>query len=152
MREVVSEEEREQGGGCGYINWWQLSTSLVEPDPQQINRMKSVFASIFVIVLRVDTSLARIVHLGKGFRKKISIFDNCYLAKNENENNESSRFKRIECPEDEASQRRLSATILLVLAGLGVLANLVVVLLLLASRSRVVIIVFTMYSLSSLTW
>ena len=69
----MSEEEREQGGGCGYINWWQLSTSLVEPDPQQINRMKSksVFAFIIVIVLRVDTSLARIVHLGKDFRKKI---------------------------------------------------------------------------------
>ena len=67
VREVVSEEERERGGRCGYINWWQLSTSLVESDPQQINRMKSVLCSVFVIVLRVDTSLARIVHLGKGF-------------------------------------------------------------------------------------
>ena len=70
----------------------------------------------------------------KYFIGKGSFFNYRKLAKNENENNESSRFKRIECPEDEASQRRLSATILLVLAGLGVLANLLVVLLLLASR------------------
>ena len=65
LREVVSEEEREQGGGCGYINWWQHSTSLVESDLQQINRMKSVLCSLLVFVLRVDISLSRIVHLGK---------------------------------------------------------------------------------------
>ena len=138
MDEVVSGSER--GWASGYINWWRYITSLVEAEPQQTDlaRMNSFLALMFLTILRADSSLARIVHLGKN-KKCVSL---CLIiaqhtsAKNENENNESSRFKRIECPEEESAQRRLAASILLVLAGLGVLANLLVVLLLLASRSQ----------------
>ena len=40
--------------------------------------------------------------------------DTAFPAKNEGENNETSKVKTIECPEEESSQRRLSATLLLV--------------------------------------
>ena len=48
-------------------------------------------------------------------KQSLIIFaDTAFPAKNEGENNETSKVKTIECPEEESSQRRLSATLLLV--------------------------------------
>ena len=47
------------------------------------------------------------------------------IAKNDNTNTSSFKVRELSCPEEEASQRKLSGTILLVLGCLGCLANLV---------------------------
>ena len=68
MDEVVSGSER--GWASGYINWWRYITSLVEAEPQQADaaRMNSFLALMFLTILRADSSLARIVHLGKNMK------------------------------------------------------------------------------------
>ena len=72
MDEVVSGSER--GWASGYINWWRYITSLVEAEPQQTDaaRMNSFLALMFLTILRADSSLARIVHLGKN-KKCVSL-------------------------------------------------------------------------------
>ena len=57
-----------------------------------------------------------------------------HLARNDNDNNTSSAAKGLKCPEEKASHRKISATILLVLAGLGCLANMVVMFIILAKK------------------
>ena len=58
-----------------------------------------------------------------------------HLARNDNDNNSTQEGKGLKCPEEEASHRKISATILLVLAGLGCLANMVVMMIILAKRT-----------------
>ena len=57
-----------------------------------------------------------------------------HLAGNVKDNNTSSAAKGLKCPEEDAGHRKISATILLVLAGLGCLANMVVMFIILAKK------------------
>ena len=52
----------------------------------------------------------------------------------DNVNNSSSVKKGLTCPEEEAEHRKISATILLVLAGCGCLVNMVVMTIILAKK------------------
>ena len=57
-----------------------------------------------------------------------------HLARNDKDDNTTSAGKGFKCPEEEAGHRKISATILLVLAGLGCLANMVVMFIILDKK------------------
>ena len=57
-----------------------------------------------------------------------------HIARNDADTTNSSARKGLKCAEDEAGHRKISATILLVLAGLGCLANMIVMIIILAKK------------------